>query len=355
MVTLVKIFPFIQNLHPRHSFNISRARKTQASNVIFAVEEDGIVGLGEASPDAFYHETSAEVVDRLRQLEGFFHSLRIESVADIAAAWEEIWPRISPSRATQCAVDLALWDLLGRKTRTPVTRLALQKSPREILSSFTIGLSTPEELQEKVAGLQGFPIIKLKMDASADLGPIRYIQAHSSAVLRVDANCAWAAHDVPALSRQLAALKIEFIEQPLPPNELSRMPEILRQSSLPILADESCVQIEDVERMPGNFSGFNIKLVKCGGLTAGLRMLRRGRELGLRMMVGCMLETNLLIAAGAVVGQETDYADLDGSWLLSDDPFTGIRYTPGRLQLSDAPGFGVHALPGRVSLPFGGT
>ena len=112
---------------------------------------------------------------------------------------------------------------------------------------------------------------------------------------------------------------------------------------VPVMADESCVTVEDVERVPGHFAGFNIKLVKCGGLTPALRMARRGRELGLRTMVGCMLESGLLIAAGAVVAQITDYADLDGAWLLTDDPVKGWLFDRGALLPAEGPGLGVEA------------
>jgi L-Ala-D/L-Glu epimerase len=134
---------------------------------------------------------------------------------------------------------------------------------------------------------------------------------------------------------------VEFIEQPLPPSEEARMEEILRKSEMAIFADESCRGPEDLEKLPGRFSGFNIKLVKCGGLTPALEMIRIGRKLDLKIMVGCMLESSLLISAGMVVAQGADYADLDGSWLLADDPFTGLEITGGHIRPPVDGGFGV--------------
>jgi L-alanine-DL-glutamate epimerase-like enolase superfamily enzyme len=119
------------------------------------------------------------------------------------------------------------------------------------------------------------------------------------------------------------------------------MPDVLRDSCLPILADESCATLDDVEGLRGRFSGFNIKLVKCGGITPGLRMLESARRLGLRTMVGCMLESSLLIAAGWVVAQRADYADLDGAWLLRNDPFRGLPLEQGLLLPPAGPGLGV--------------
>ena len=113
------------------------------------------------------------------------------------------------------------------------------------------------------------------------------------------------------------------------------MPELHSASPLPIIADESCVTLDDVDRMPGCFAGFNIKLTKCGGLTPALKMLQRGRDLGLQTMVGCMLESSVLISAAAVVGQQTDFVDLDGAWLIRDDPFVGACYEMGILHIAE--------------------
>ena len=165
----------------------------------------------------------------------------------------------------------------------------------------------------------------------APRGRVAPVLERTGAALAIDANCAWGARNVSALARQLAGFGVKFIEQPLSPAEDARMPELLAASPLPIFADESCVMEEDVGRMPGRFSGLNIKLAKCGGLTPAMRMLKHARELGLRTMVGCMLESSVLISAGAVVAQQTDFADLDGAWLIRDDPFHGTRYESGIL------------------------
>jgi L-alanine-DL-glutamate epimerase-like enolase superfamily enzyme len=206
----------------------------------------------------------------------------------------------------------------------------------------TIGISGKEELEEKIAELRGFPLIKIKSDQRADIAAVRTVRERTGAMLAVDANGSWADVDIASVSRELAALGVVFIEQPLPPAEDRRMEDYSAASALPVLADESCVTAGDVERLAGRFAGFNIKLVKCGGLTPALAMARRARELGLRTMVGCMLESSLLIAAGAVVAQQADYADLDGAWLLADDPFEGaIPLRHGILEPNARPGFGV--------------
>ena len=330
-------------LHPKTPFRISREAQTEVQNVIIKLSADGVVGYGEASPNKFYRETADRVIELIEGLGGYFGGLRVDSVADIERVWNEVWPRLQPSRAAQCAVDIALWDWLAKKKGISVCELALGRKQVPIVTSFTIGISTPEELIRKVHELSNVPSVKVKSDAKGDLAPLRYIAANTVAKLRVDANCAWAELDARALSAELTKLRTEFIEQPLPPDLREQMPDFLTQSVLPVLADESCVVLEDVERVPGYFHGFNIKLVKCGGLTPGLAMMRRGRELGLKTMVGCMLETSLLIAAGVVVAQGTDFADLDGAWLLADDPFPGLCYEDGMVGVTGKLGLGVEA------------
>lgn len=326
------------DLHPRHVFRISRAQRRSVRNVFLRLDSDGIIGYGEASPNAFYAETAESVMERLAAARDWLESLRIASVADIEAAWIEGWQWLAPSRAALCAVDLALWDWLARSRGITVAELAWDTPAHEIQTFCTIGLSTPEELESKLAELAGFPLIKIKSDATAALDLIRTLRARSDALLAVDANCAWRDHDLSGLARELAPLGVAFLEQPLPPGEESALPT---ERPLPIVADESCVTEEDVERVAGQFDGFNIKLVKCGGITPALRMARRGAAFGRTVMVGCMLESSLLIAAGAVVAQRAAYADLDGAWLLADDPFTGWTFHRGTLIPPAGPGLGA--------------
>ena len=325
----------IYALHPKTVFRISRAERTESRNVFVRIRDDGITGYGEAAPNAYYHENADDVRARLLAVAPWARALKVRSVADVGRLWDEIWPLVKPSRSAQCAVDIALWDWLARRENCTVCELASGKPPHPVSTFATIGISTPEELGRKVVELQGFPLIKIKSDAKADIEPVRFVRDRTGAVLAIDANGAWGGHDIPALAYQLAGLGVRFIEQPLPPDGDAGMPEILAASPLPVLADESCVGLEDIERMPGCYSGLNIKLTKCGGLTPALRMLRRAQDLGLRTMAGCMLESGVLISAGAVVAQQTDFADLDGAWLIRDNPFHGARYEKGVLHMEE--------------------
>jgi L-alanine-DL-glutamate epimerase-like enolase superfamily enzyme len=342
---MIRIYPIVKSLHPRHVFRISRATRTQVDNVFLSLAQDGETGYGEASPNSFFREDPIEVQAALSGLADYFRRQTLSSQADIARIWEELRERLAPSRAALCAVDLALWDLWARLQGKTVCECALGRRPRPVATSATLGICPEEEWPDRIAEAAAFPAIKVKMDARLDTRLLEAIRARSGAALRVDANGAWGGIDIAAAGARLAALGVEFIEQPLLPGDDGSMEAILRSSPLPILADESCATPEDLERLPGRFSGFNIKLVKCGGLTPGLAMLRRGRELGLKVMIGCMLESSLLIAAGCVAAQDADYADLDGSWLLRDDPCRGLSLENGRIAPAATAGLGAAPVP----------
>ena len=339
------------DLSPRHAFRIARPREQPLRNVFVRIAADGVHGFGEASPNGFYGENAAQVVAKIGEATPWLRNLQIRKVADLERAWSESWASVAPSRAAQCALDLALWDWLARREGTTVAELSLGIPPAPVCTFCTLGLSTESELRAKLSELDQFPRIKIKSDAAADLEPVRIVRAASRGLIAVDANASWSGLDLCALSKELAALGVAFIEQPLPPAEDDRLPRDC--GCLPIFADESCVLEEHVSRVAGHFDGFNIKLVKCGGLTPALRMARHGRVLGVQTMVGCMLETSALIAAGAVVAQLTDYADLDGAWLLGDDLFTGWTFETGLLHPpQNATGLGVMPNPASASAPF---
>lgn len=341
---MIRIYPVRKTLFPRHVFRIARASRPRVDNVFLAAEQDGIIGYGEASPNSYFREDPFSIWRDLAGLTDYFLRQTLRSSADIGAIWEEVRGLVAPSRASLCAVDVALWDLFGKLTGRSVVDAALGRPPREIPTSATLGICPPEEWSGRIAEAADFPALKLKMDASADLSFVRAAREGASAAtaaIRVDANCAWGALDVGRLSAKLEELGVEFIEQPLPREEDHRMPAVLKASRLPVMADESCSTPEEVEPLAGRFSGFNIKLVKCGGITPALAMVRQARHLGLKTMVGCMLESSLLISAGMVAAQEADYADLDGSWLLKDDPFEGLAIRAGRLQPPQGAGLGV--------------
>ncbi len=190
----------------------------------------------------------------------------------------------------------------------------------------------------------GWPIYKIKLGTPDDLKIVRELRRHTTAVFRVDANCSWTVEETIANSRELKALGVEFIEQPLAAGNWEGMKRVFAESALPVMADESCLVEEDVPRCLGFFHGINIKLVKCGGMTPARRMIDAARRLGLKVMIGCMTESTVGISAIAQFLPLLDYVDMDGAMLIARDVASGVRLEKGRALFPDENGNGVRLL-----------
>jgi L-alanine-DL-glutamate epimerase-like enolase superfamily enzyme len=196
----------------------------------------------------------------------------------------------------------------------------------------------------KLAEMPGWPVYKIKLGTPRDQEIIRELRRHTSAIFRVDANCGWTADETIANSKVLCDLGVEFIEQPLPPEQIDQMRRVRAESALPIIADESCLVESDVARCVGHFHGINIKLVKCGGLTPARRMAALAREHSLAVMVGCMTESSIGISASAQLLPLVDFADLDGAVLLARDIARGVTVDRGIVRFPETNGCGVELL-----------
>ena len=208
------------------------------------------------------------------------------------------------------------------------------------MTSYTIGLDTIERMVQKIKEFP-WPIYKIKLGTKDDLAIIGELRKHTPSVFRVDANKAWNAEQTIHYSHLLKELNVECIEQPLPPEDLSRMRRVFQNAVLPLIADESCVTEGDFEKCTGSFHGININLSKCGGLTPARRMIQRGKELGLKTMVGCMTESTVGISAIAHLLPLLDYVDMDGSLLLKNDIATGVILKGQKIRFPDVNGTGT--------------
>lgn len=211
-------------------------------------------------------------------------------------------------------------------------------------TSFTIAIDTPEAMAEMARKIADYPIIKVKLgsdDDEARLGAIR--AARPDALIRVDANAGWSLEESLRHVEQLALLDLEMIEQPTARDAIEEMGEVQRHTDLPIVADESVQTMEDIERLgAAGVKGINLKLMKVGGLTNGLKLLKRAGEFGMRIMLGQMVETSLGTTAMAHLTGLAEWVDLDGPLLISNDPFEGIQYDQHAVfSVPDAPGIGV--------------
>lgn len=334
------------HLSLRDPFRIARSDEAaagHATTVIVELRDDrypGIVGVGEGFPDAYYGETPATMDVVMPMLVGSIGEPD-PSEAGLVAAELAMDAVIRGHGAAKCAIDIALHDLVGQVVGAPVhvlRGLSADIPPTD----FTIGIDEPAVVAERASRAAAFPALKIKVGGPSDLATLEAVRAVFAGPIRVDANTGWSPDDAVALLPHLERLGVELIEQPFPARRLDQLRWLQERSSLPIVADESCIFPEDLDALVGVVDGVNVKLAKCGGIGPAKRMLERARELGFRSFLGCMEETQVGIAASAVVASLAEWVDLDGCLLLADDPFEGLELGPDhRWRLSSAPGLGL--------------
>jgi L-Ala-D/L-Glu epimerase len=327
------------NLTLTHPFTISRGTMTEQSSLIVELRGEDISGWGEVTQNRYYNRTIDSLQESVNKAAPLLSTIERESP-------EEVWPvlckTLSGDLFAVSAIDMAAHDWHARKRGLQTWQMWGLKWQNIPQSSFTIAIDSIEAMLKKLREQPDWPIYKIKLGTANDIEIVRQLRAATQATLRVDANCGWTADQAIEFSQALASLGVEFIEQPLP-REASTEDQrrVFERSHLPIIADESCQSESDVARCHGLFHGINIKICKCGGLTPALRMLREARGLGMKTMVGCMVESSIGISAAAQLLPLLDYADLDGSALLADDPTTGVQVTGAGIQLSDQLGNGA--------------
>ena len=334
------------HLSLRDPFRIARAEHGGGHSVTTVVVElrddrfPGLAGVGEGYPDRYYGETPETMAAVLPLLIDAIGEPEADEDGLIAAelAMDAV---IRGHGAAKCALDIALHDLIGKVSGTPVhglRGLSADIPPTD----FTIGIDGPAIVAQRAARAAAFPALKIKVGGPSDLATLEAVREVFSGPIRVDANTGWEPDDAVALLPHLERLGVELIEQPFPARRLDQLRWLQERSSLPIVADESCVFLEDLDGLVGVVDGVNVKLAKCGGIGPAKRMLERAHELGFKTFLGCMEETQVGIAGSAVVASLADWVDLDGCLLLADDPFEGLGLDPDhRWRLSPSPGLGL--------------
>jgi L-alanine-DL-glutamate epimerase-like enolase superfamily enzyme len=339
----MKLLHDVATVHTSHPWVIARGGASDHRLVrVRLIADDGLEGWGEAAPNRFYGETPETVLaalDRLRPLIEGFDPWHIED------AEQAMNQALRHNGSVKSAVSAALYDLAGKRLGVPVYRLWGLDPARAPLSSFTIAI-TPDraQLESRVREAAAYPVLKVKLGTDRDLEIIEAVRASApDKVLRVDANAAWTAKHALQMIPRLAALGVEYVEQPVAADDLDGLRFVRERSALPIIADESCVVAADIPRLVGAVDGINIKLSKCGGLRQALMMISTARAHAMRVMAGCMIETSLGITAAAHLAPLLDHADFDGAALLADDPYEGATIAGGVIRLPTEPGLGVRA------------
>ena len=331
-------------IHPRVPFSISRSTVTAYERVRVRVQADDLEGWGEAAPNVYYRETVDTVLGALPRLAAVVESAQAPATLDDVSALERACAASVPGDGSaRAAVSAALHDLLGKLTGAPVWRLYGLDPATAPLSSFTIAITHDEAaLRQRVEEARRYPILKVKLGSEQDEWIVRTMRRlEPRKIMRADANAAWSRDRALDMATFLADHAFELVEQPLPPDDIEDLRALTEASPIPVIADESCRTSADIPRLDGAVHGINIKLSKCGGLAEAVRMARDARARGLRVMLGCMVESTLGIAGAAHLASLANYVDLDGAALLSDDPFSGVSIEDGVIRVSQAPGLGV--------------
>jgi len=313
----------------KHTFTIARSSESVAKSAVVRLRWNGLEGLGESAPSERYAESVASVARGLRGLE----------LGDDPYALEALLDGLPPAQA--CGLDTALHDLVGKDLDRPLWRLLGLDPARTPRTSFTIGIAPLDETIAKVREVGDHPVIKVKLGTGAELETLDAIRAIYTGTVRIDANEGWTPERAAELLRAMERYEIEFCEQPIPAGTPERLRWVRERSPIPIVADEDAKDARDLPALQGCVDGVNVKLVKCGGIRGALKMIATARAMGMKLMLGCMLESQILTTAAAQISPLVDWADLDGPFLTAADPFEGIAYDGGKIVLPDGPGLGV--------------
>jgi len=345
----------------RHTFRISRSATDLAENVLVTVEHGGLTGLGEAHPYDYRGEDHGRVHSAIEffcewlprnpsfsaplealHAEAASCSLTGNPLSLIGPLLEALPPEVRAVRAAVGALDIAFHDLVGQMLDQPLWWLFRANPAKAPVTSFTIGIAPVPEMQAKVREAERYAILKIKVGTADDRAILDGIRAVTDKPLRVDANAAWTVEQAIGHIRAIEPYGIELIEQPIPPGDVDGLRRIREAVATPILVDESVTTCADLPALAGAVDGINIKLMKCGGLAEARRMIELARSLGLKVMLGCFVESSVAITAAAHLSPLAEYADLDGNLLITHDPFEGVTLdAAGRLVLPDRPGLGL--------------
>lgn len=327
------------DLHLEVPFAISRAVRTEKRVVLVECAEEGRVARGEASPDPFFGETPESVERDVREAA----ALLPDDPRDLATLRARLDERFPHGGAAAAAIDILAHDRAAQAAGLPL-RAFLGLDGEAPPTSFTVGIADPAVMAERAAAAaaKGFTVLKVKLGHGDDVAILEAIRARFAGTIRVDPNAAWSAREAPGRIERIVPFGIEFVEQPIPADDIDGLRSVRERSPLPIVADEAAVRLDDVERLAGACDGINVKLQKCGGIAEAHDMIERAHELGMRVMLGCRAaETSVGIAAAAHLAPAVEWADLDGNLLITDDPFVAVPVVRGRFSFTARPGLGV--------------
>jgi L-alanine-DL-glutamate epimerase-like enolase superfamily enzyme len=329
----------IKELKLTHTWTISRSSTEVKHNVFIKYTNQGVFGIGEAAPNIRYNETAESTIEVIQKAIPVIEKFDPWRFVDLGYAIRNL---TEEQTAAKCAIDIAIMDWVAKSLGVPLYQyLGLDKN-KTPLTSFSIGIDTLEMMQQKIHEAGDYTILKIKLGKDNDEEIMKAVREVTDKTLRVDANEGWKTKE-EALEKilWLEKMGVEFIEQPIPSNMLEQTRWLRERVNIPIIADEAVKKAADIPMLATAYDGINIKIMKSGGIQEALRMIWMARSLGMKVMLGCMVESSCAIAAAAHLSPLVDYADLDGNLLISNDPFKAVLVDKGRLILPHKPGLGL--------------
>jgi len=335
----LRYHPF--DLQLRHTFTVAGSSRNTTPVVFTEISHEGLTGYGEASLPPYLGETRASVMGFLKRVDlgQFRDPFLVEEILEYVDALEE------GHRAAKASIDIALHDLIGKMVDQPLYRLWGLNPGKAPLTSFTIGIDTPEVVRQKTREAARFRVLKVKLGGGNDREMINAVRSVTDVPLYVDVNQGWTDREQALeMVHWLKDQGVVFVEQPLPKEALDDLVWLTERSPLPIMADEAFQRLPEVAAFRGVYSGINIKLMKSTGLREARKMITVARAMGMHVMIGCMVESSCAVSAASQLSPLVDWADLDGNLLISNDPFEGVKVVDGKVTLNDWPGIGVKKL-----------
>ena len=324
------------HLHCFHPFGISRNTHESYTEIFVYLEQGGILGRGEASPSERYGESADLILSKLEK------GIKFPEVPLSPQKFEaNVLPQCNGIKAMEMAFSMAYLDWWTQREGMAMKNFFGSDDKKGPHTSFTIAIGNMNLIQQKVEEAEPYHILKVKLGTDHDHEIINAIRAETDKVIRVDANEGWNLETALEMCKWLADKNVEYVEQPLPAENVAETAELKNKSPIPLFADENCIIPDNIPEIAHAFDGINIKLMKCGSMLKAKEMIEMARELDLSIMLGCMIESSIGITAAAHLSPLVDHADLDGHLLIDNDPYIGVRIEDGRVVIPDGLGLGI--------------
>jgi len=329
----------IVRLNLQHTWTTTMSSSQYRDTLHVEFMRGGITGHGEGAPIVRYHE---DAVSAQKAVESVLDLLAGADPMQFAKIMAAVFKRVPGEWAGKAALDIALMDWVGQKLGIPLYSY-FGLDPRDTpLTTFSIGIDTPEITKQKTLEAADYPVLKVKVGLATDEPTIEAVRSVTKKPIRVDANEGWTNKEEAVRKiNWLEKMGVEFIEQPMPAAMLEETRWVRGKVHIPVIADEACQHASDIPKLKECFDGVNVKLDKSGGMLEAYRMIQIAKALGMKTMLGCMISSSVTVTAAAHLSPLVDYADLDGNLLISNDPFHGVRVEKGKLVLPKGSGLGL--------------